>query len=46
MINQQVLSVMKPRIPSGKILARGYDKEGRLIMVRLNSAGFKGWHFI
>jgi hypothetical protein len=46
MINQQVLSVMKPRIPSGKILGRAYDNQGRLIMVRLNSAGFKGWHFL
>jgi len=46
MINSQVSTVLKPRIPSGKILARGYDKQGRLIMVRLNSAGFKGWHYL
>lgn len=46
MINSQVSTVLKPRIPSGKILARGYDKQGRLIMVRLNSAGFKNWHFL
>jgi len=46
MINQQVLSVMKPKILLGKILARAYDKEGKLIMVRLNSAGFKSWHFL
>jgi hypothetical protein len=46
MISQETLSVLKPRIPSGKILGRGYDKRGRLIMVRLNSVGFKGWYFI
>lgn len=46
MINSQVSTVLKPRIPSGKILARGYDNQGNLIMVRLNSAGFKGWHYI
>ena len=46
MINSQVSSVLKPRIPSGKILGRGYDKQGRLIMVRLNTVGFKGWYYI
>lgn len=46
MINSQVTNVIKPRIPSGKILGRGYDKQGKLIMVRLNSVGFVGWYFI
>lgn len=45
-INPQVLSVIKPKFPTGKILARGYDKSGNLTMIRLNSVGFISWFIL